>query len=83
MELLKFYATWCGPCKVQTEHLKKLTGVDIKEINIEDEENDDLVIKHKVRSVPKIVILKDGEVVKEFVGLTPSDKIQEVINEYN
>lgn len=80
MELLKFYASWCGPCKLQTEHLKKITGVTIKEIDIEDENNNDLVEKYKIRSIPKIVILKNGEIIKEFVGLTSADKIQEVID---
>lgn len=82
MKILKFYATWCGPCKMQTEYLKNITGADIIEINVEEDENDDLVSKHKVRSLPKLVIMDDSdEVVKEFVGLTPAEKIQEIINE--
>lgn len=83
MKILKFYASWCGPCKMQTEYLEQVTGTDIIEIDVEEDGNEDLVIKHKVRSLPKLVILNNSdEVVKEFVGLTPADKIQEVINEY-
>lgn len=84
MKLLKFYATWCGPCKVQTEYLKKVTGVDIEEINIEDEKNEDLVVMYKVRGVPKMVLLDDdGELLREFRGLTTSESVQEVIDFYN
>jgi thiol-disulfide isomerase/thioredoxin len=81
MKILKFYASWCGPCKMQTEYLEQVTGADIIEIDVEEDDNEDLIIKHKVRSLPKLVIINDkDEVIKEFVGLTPVEKIQEVID---
>lgn len=81
MKILKFYASWCGPCKVQTEILEKLEGVEIQNIDIELEENDDLVMEHKVRSIPKLVILDDeGNKVKEFVGLTQLETIKEALS---
>ena len=80
MKILKFYASWCGPCKIQSEILNELENVEIQNIDIELEENDDLVREHKVRSIPKLVIL-DNEVnkVKDFVGLTQLDTIKEFL----
>lgn len=82
MRLLKFYATWCNPCKLQSKYLENVTGVTIEEYNIEDEANEDLVIKYKVRSVPKVVLVDDeGNSLKEFQGLTTSETLQSCIDE--
>ena len=67
MKILKFYATWCGPCKQQAEILKQLEGVEVQSINIE--ENEELVDKFKIRSVPTIIILKNDTEVYRHVGL--------------
>ena len=67
MKILKFYATWCGPCKQQAEILKQLDGVEVQSVNIE--ENEELVDKFKIRSVPTIIILKNNEEVYRHVGL--------------
>lgn len=81
MQLLKFYAPWCGPCKQQGEFLKGVTGVEIKDINIEEDE--DTPMMYKVRSVPMMVLLDDdGETLREFRTLTKTEDIQQVINFY-
>lgn len=74
MKILKFYATWCRPCKQQAEILKQLDGVEVESIDIE--ENEDLVDQYKIRSVPTVIILKEGEEIIRHVGLTQLNELK-------
>ena len=57
IEVLKFSATWCGPCKMLSKVLEDVEGITNVDIDTEME----IARENKVRSVPTIVFKKDGK----------------------
>ena len=79
-EVLKFYADWCGPCKMLSSTLQKVEGNDIpiREVDIDTEF--DVAAKYNIRSVPTMVMLEDGAEVKRDSGSIPLDKVKEFLS---
>lgn len=82
--VVKYFAEWCGPCKMLKPVLeavsKELTGVSYYSINIDKFRNQ--AVDAGVRSVPTVVIYKDGEEVDRQSGYQPKDKIMSWINSH-
>lgn len=77
MKLLKFYAEWCGPCKMQTMIMKsagdKLT-VPVEEVNID--ENVFMCTQFAVRSVPTLILVDGNDKeVKRHVGVLKEQEL--------
>ena len=83
LKLLKFSASWCGPCKMQKEELEKNPiGIDIQEIDIDSTAPEDmeLVERYRIMSIPNMVIIDNHDIVQaRFIGYTTSDKIKQAI----
>lgn len=82
--LIDFYADWCGPCKMMSPIIDEIAEemketIKVGKINVD--ENQDLAMEYGVMSIPTIVILKNGEVQKTFVGVTDKEEIKQAINE--
>ena len=77
--LIDFYADWCGPCKMQSPIIDKIAEErqDIKVGKVNIDENSELAEKYGVMSIPTLVVIKNGEVSSQFVGVTPKEKIEE------
>lgn len=75
--LLDFYATWCGPCKMQAPILEEIaqerSDLTVGKIDIDAEM--ELAMRYGVSSVPTLIVLKQGEVAAKLVGYTPKDEL--------
>ncbi|MBQ1272828.1 MAG: thioredoxin [Clostridia bacterium] len=75
--LLDFYADWCGPCRmvgpIVEEIAAERSDVVVAKVNVD--ENPDLAGEYGVFSIPTLVVLKDGAVVKQVTGFRPKDQI--------
>jgi len=80
--LVDFWAPWCGPCRMQGPILEQLVAplagrAAIAKVNVDDAQ--DLAAKLAVRSIPALMIFKDGAVVKQFVGLQRGDILLQAV----
>ena len=72
MEVLRFTATWCQPCKALAQQLEEL-GLD-KDVTVVDiDEQQDLAIQYGVRSVPTLIAVDNNKEVKRMVGVKAKD----------
>ena len=70
--LVDFWAEWCGPCRALAPTIDELAGdyegrAKIGKVDVDS--NREVAAKFQIMSIPTIVIMKDGEVVKKVVGI--------------
>jgi thioredoxin len=69
--LVDFWAPWCGPCRMQTPILEELVGkvgeAKIAKVNVDDAPT--VAAKFGVASIPTLLVLKDGAIAQQFVGV--------------
>jgi thioredoxin 1 len=76
--LVDFWAEWCTPCKMMEPVLEELAGelqdeLKIAKLNTERPEHQYLAQFFQIRSIPNMKLIKDGKVIKEFVGYRPKN----------
>lgn len=80
--LVDFWATWCGPCRMQTPILdeldKELNGaIKIGKVDVDNEM--ELARRYRVMSIPTLMVFKDGELESRTVGLQDIDRLREMV----
>lgn len=83
--LVDFYATWCGPCKMQApilEQIKVRFGDRINVIKIDVDKNPDLSRQYQVRSIPTLILFRKGVPEWRGYGLHQADLLEAKINGY-
>jgi len=83
VQLVKFGADWCGPCKAVEPTLNQLSSefqgkAEVYEINVDQEPN--LARDFNVRGIPAVMIFKNGEIQETLTGIQSIEEYRNVLN---
>ena len=82
--LVDFWAEWCGPCKMIGPILEELSlemGDKIKIVKVDVDSNSQTAMKFAIRSIPTLIIVKDGSVKAQHIGAASKAQLENFINQ--
>ena len=83
--LIDFWATWCGPCRMQAPILEQLESEfdedELKIVKMDVDENPETARSFGIMSIPTLMFKKDGQVVKQVAGVHTKDQLKAIVEE--
>jgi thioredoxin 1 len=82
--LVDFWATWCGPCKSIAPAIDELAseyGGKVKVAKADVQESQMAATKHRITSIPTILLFRNGKVVDEVIGAVPVSELRKRVEE--
>lgn len=81
--LVDFWAVWCGPCKMIAPLVEELAGeyqgkVKIGKVDVDN--NPDISMKYGIRSIPTLLIFRDGNIVDQIIGAVPKQSMAQKLD---
>ncbi|MCG6533773.1 MAG: thioredoxin [Syntrophales bacterium LBB04] len=80
--LVDFWATWCGPCKAIGPIVEEVAeqfkdSVKVMKLNVDDSQK--TALNYNVRSIPTLILFKEGKPLDTLIGLVPKEKLENFI----
>ncbi len=78
--LVDFWAPWCGPCRMVAPIVEELaTEYDgkVEFVKVNTDDNPNTSVKYGIRSIPTLLVFKDGEAVGQIVGFRPKSDLKQ------
>lgn len=82
--LTDFWTTWCGPCRMQSPVVEKLSEemTNVKFFKMDVDQNPEVPRSFQIMSIPTLLIKKDGQVVDKVIGYHSKEQLQQLLQQY-
>lgn len=80
--LVDFWATWCGPCKMLAPTIARIAEEKagaVKVCKLDVDEEPAIAAKYGIRSIPTLMLFKNGQLVKTSIGVQPKSAIEAML----
>ena len=81
--LVDFWAPWCGPCRMVAPVVEELADEyqgQVKFVKLNTDDNVNTAARYGIRSIPTLLLFKDGESVDQIIGFRPKGQLKQTID---